>query len=210
MQQDEGEYKGYKWVKCKCVDRAGQMWATVTLGRWLRALGSVYITLTDQAKTATRQKGTPRVRLYVRSLQNTQPSTVSIHLLRLSGRANHTPCTPAHGLKLIACFSQEVKGEGVYRVHSEVPCLRNSRSLYLLPAHTITLRVQGHRSRSWSLLNNTRTYLRSSLTASSPTAFWAQGGPQTSIILPRPITIFTTRSRSDRIHDRETHVITAY
>ena len=37
-------------------ERAGQIWATVTLGRWLRALSSVYITLTDQAKTATRQK----------------------------------------------------------------------------------------------------------------------------------------------------------
>ena len=55
--QDEGEYKGYKWVKCKCADRAGQMWATVTLGRWLRALGSVYITLTDQAKNSHQTKG---------------------------------------------------------------------------------------------------------------------------------------------------------
>lgn len=36
--------------------RAGQIWATVTLGRWLWALSSVYITLTVQAKTAMRQK----------------------------------------------------------------------------------------------------------------------------------------------------------
>lgn len=41
---------------CREGERAGQIWATVTLGRWLRALSSVYITLTDQAKTATRQK----------------------------------------------------------------------------------------------------------------------------------------------------------
>lgn len=46
--------KRVEWVKC--AERAGQIWATVTLGRWLRALSSVYITLTDQAKTATRQK----------------------------------------------------------------------------------------------------------------------------------------------------------
>ena len=33
-------------------ERAGQIWATVTLGRWLWALSSVYITLTDQAKNS--------------------------------------------------------------------------------------------------------------------------------------------------------------
>lgn len=36
--------------------RAGQIWAKVTLGRWLTALSSVYITLTVQAKAAMRQK----------------------------------------------------------------------------------------------------------------------------------------------------------
>lgn len=40
----------------KCGGKVRQMWARVTLGRWPGALGSVYIALTDQAKTARRQK----------------------------------------------------------------------------------------------------------------------------------------------------------
>lgn len=115
--------------------RAGQIWAKVTLGRWLTALSSVYITLTVHAKTATRQKWNlqPDVCLQVNSsCQSTQymcadfyvwmwgifsllhmqrvSVTVSIYLLRITQRAYHTPCVWAHRLKLIACFSQEGKG----------------------------------------------------------------------------------------------------
>lgn len=49
----EGREETREWER----EREGeQIWATVTLGRWLRALCSVYVTLTVQAKTATRQK----------------------------------------------------------------------------------------------------------------------------------------------------------
>lgn len=43
-----------EWVRER--ERAGQIRATMTLGRWLRALSSVYITLSVQAKTAMRRK----------------------------------------------------------------------------------------------------------------------------------------------------------
>lgn len=39
----------------KSAEGVRQIWAMVTLGRWLRALGSVYITLTDQGKKKKKQ-----------------------------------------------------------------------------------------------------------------------------------------------------------
>lgn len=68
-------------------------------------------------KTAMRQKQSLQVNAsctppeHVFSL-HTQPAsaTGSMHLLRFTRLANHTPCVWAHTLKLIACFSQEGKG----------------------------------------------------------------------------------------------------
>lgn len=122
------EQKEFEWVRSAERERAGQIWASVTLGRWLGALSSVYITLTDQAKTAMKQKWTLQhdvclqVNASCQSVRvqfceymfplHMQPAsaTVSIYPLRFTRCAYHTRCVWAHRLKLIACFSQE--GEG--------------------------------------------------------------------------------------------------
>lgn len=40
--------KGREGRRVKAAERARQIWATVTFGRWLGALASVYLTLADQ------------------------------------------------------------------------------------------------------------------------------------------------------------------
>lgn len=83
-------------------------------------------TLTDQAKTARRQKTSLQVdaspRQHVSRLHMRLASaTVSV---RLPGRATRGASAP-RGRQLIACFSQEGKGLWVCRVHIEGLCLRN-------------------------------------------------------------------------------------
>lgn len=75
-------------------ERAGQIWATVTLGRWLRALSSVYITLTDQAKTSHETKAKPATRRVSAGGcgRFLSASTGSVSLWRFSGCGRHTPC----------------------------------------------------------------------------------------------------------------------
>lgn len=119
----------------KCGGKVRQMWAGVTLGRWLGALSSVYIALTDQAKTARRQKSLQHdLSLQVDASTRQHASgphmrlasaTASICLLGSARHASHALRVCAGGLELIACFSQEGKGSWVCRVHIKVPCLRN-------------------------------------------------------------------------------------
>lgn len=113
-----------------------QMWAGVTLGRWLGALGSVYITLTDQAKTARRQKSSLQHDLSLQVDASTRQHVSRLHMrltsatvsICLPGSAQHASAPRGGGgggLELIACFSQEAWGLWVCRAHIKASCLRN-------------------------------------------------------------------------------------
>lgn len=188
--------KRVEWVKC--AERAGEIWAVVTLGRWLGALSSVYITLTDQAKTATRQKwslvgarcASAGERLRSGSAARAhafvpprEPSfgyrgarhTVEIHTMRLSQSMRLNSQAQTNCL----LFS---RGQGLVGLHSThsgpVFTQQHSTSLgarlgsfYLLPVHAVTLPVQGCRTCSCPLLNNTLIYLNSSVISLSRLLF---------------------------------------
>lgn len=122
----------------KSAERVRQIWATVTLGRWLRVLGSVYITLTDQGKKKKKKqipaawrvssqvnasRHSPCVQTHPMSLLH----TVSVHLFGFNQRADHAHArVGSPGSNLLLAFLKRAKAAGFAEYTVRSPCLRSS------------------------------------------------------------------------------------
>lgn len=110
----------------KCVGKVRHMWARVTLGRWPGALASVYIALTDQAKTARRQKSLqhdPSLQVDASSRQHASDlhmrlasATVSICLLGPARHASHVLHVCAGGTRANCLLFS--RGQGIAGLQS--------------------------------------------------------------------------------------------
>lgn len=143
----------------------------MTFGRWLGAPGSVYIALTDQAKTARRQKSLQQDLLLQvdastrqhASAVHMRSATVSICLLGSARHASHALRVCSGGTRANCLLFSRGEGSWLCRAHIKGLCLRNCT-----PDLPATCTRHHAPRRGLRTCNNTFIYLDSSLTRPAP------------------------------------------